>query len=125
VLPRWRERAAAATTDAERTALSRGIARRIMRTGFTLVMPRWGGWTSDLVESAAVFGCYYPERAGQMHLAALVARTPSADRAALGMLIDDLGPWLAAESTAMHGEKTPRPGVLGVPPTAPGHLPLR
>jgi hypothetical protein len=25
------------------------------------------------------------------------------------MLIDDLGPWLAAEYTAIHGEKAPRP----------------
>jgi hypothetical protein len=25
------------------------------------------------------------------------------------MLIDDLGPWLAAEYTAVHGEKAPRP----------------
>jgi hypothetical protein len=25
------------------------------------------------------------------------------------MFIDDLGPWLAAEYTAVHGEKAPRP----------------
>jgi hypothetical protein len=41
--------------------------------------------------------------------AAAVARTPSADPAVLTMLIDDLGPWLAAEYTAVHGEKAPRP----------------
>lgn len=29
--------------------------------------------------------------------------------AILAMLIDDLGPWLAAEYTAVHGEKAPRP----------------
>ena len=33
----------------------------------------------------------------------------SADPAALSMLIDHLGPWLAAEYTAAHGEKAPRP----------------
>ncbi|MGW2598713.1 nucleotidyltransferase [Streptomyces klenkii] len=109
VLPRWRARAAGAATDGERRALSRGVARRLVRTGFTLVMPGWGGWTSDLAESAEIFGRSYPERAGQMRRAAIVGRCPSADPEVLGMLIDDLGPWLAATYTAVHGEKAPRP----------------
>lgn len=111
-LPRWRTRAAEATTDAARRALSRGVARRIVRTGFTLVMPRWGGWTSDLAESAELFARYrpdLPERAGQMRLAARTGRTPTADPAVLSMLVDDLAPWLAAEHIAVHGEKAPRP----------------
>ncbi|MEW2032631.1 nucleotidyltransferase domain-containing protein [Streptomyces roseifaciens] len=108
-LPRWRTRAAEAATDTERKALARGVARRLVRTGFTLVMPRWGGWTSDLGESAELFGRYYPERAGQMRTAATTGRTPSADPAVLGMLTDDLGPWLAARYTAVHEEKAPRP----------------
>jgi hypothetical protein len=108
-LPRWRARAAEAVTDAERRILSRGVARRLVRTGFTLVMPRWGGWTSDLGESAELFGGYYPERAQQMRVAAATGRSPSADRAVLTLLIDDLAPWLAAEYTAVHGEKALRP----------------
>jgi predicted nucleotidyltransferase len=109
ILPRWRARAAEAGTDADRRPLSRYVGRRLVRTGFTLVMPRWGGWTSDLDRSAALFGCYYPPRAGQMRAAAAVARVPSADPAVLAMLIDDLGPWLAAEYAGVHGEKAPRP----------------
>ena len=109
VLPRWRSRAAEAVTGTDRRTLSRAVARRLVRTGFTLIMPRWGGWTSDLGQSAELFARYYPERAGQMRLAAAIARTPSADPAVLAMLIDDLGPWLAAEYTAVHGEKAPRP----------------
>ncbi|MFI6690532.1 nucleotidyltransferase domain-containing protein [Streptomyces sp. NPDC050433] len=109
VLPRWRTEFAEAATDADRRSLGRLVARRTVRTGFTLIMPRWGGWTSDLDESAELFGRYYPERAAQMRTAASVGRAPSADRAVLGMLIDDLGPWLAAEYTAVHGEKAPRP----------------
>ncbi|MGW0547188.1 nucleotidyltransferase [Streptomyces altiplanensis] len=108
-LPRWRTRTAEATTDAGRRALGRAVARRLVRTGFTLVMPRWGGWTSDLDESAELFGRYYPERAGQMRLAAATGRAPSADPAVLATLVDDLAPWLAAEYTATHGEKAPRP----------------
>ncbi|QBI54391.1 nucleotidyltransferase [Streptomonospora litoralis] len=108
-LPHWRARAAEAATDADRRTLSRSVARRIVRTGFTLIMPRWGGWTSDLAESAELFGRYYPERLQQMRLAAGVGAAPSADPAVLATLLGDLGPWLAAEYTAVHGEKTPRP----------------
>jgi uncharacterized protein len=109
VLPRLRARAAEATTDAECRTISRYAGRRLVRTGFTLIMPRWGGWTSDLDQSAELFGTYYPERAAQMRIAAATGRTPSADPAVLGLLIDDLGPWLAAEYTAVHGQKAPRP----------------
>ncbi|SHF88812.1 nucleotidyltransferase [Streptoalloteichus hindustanus] len=108
VLPGWRSRAARATTH-ERATLSRGVARRVVRTGFTLVMPRWGGWTSDLAASAEIFGRYYPERVEQMRTAAVTGRSLSTDPALLSMLIDDLAPWLAAEYTAVHGVKAPRP----------------
>ncbi len=104
----WHERLADARGDAALRLLSRPVSRGLVRTGLTLVMPRWGGWTSDLTESAAVFGRYYPERLRQMAQAALIARVPTADRAVLGMLIDDLGPWLAAEYRAVHGSKAVR-----------------
>jgi predicted nucleotidyltransferase len=108
ILPCWRDQLSGARADASLLTLSRGVGRRLVRTGFTLVMPRWGGWTSDLSESAAVFGRYYPARADQMKTAAAIGRTPAANRAALTMLIDDLGPWLAAEYASVHGRKTPR-----------------
>ncbi|MFI2610489.1 nucleotidyltransferase [Kitasatospora sp. NPDC018619] len=105
----WHERLGAATTEAELRGLSRAVSRRLVRTCFTLVMPRWGGWTSDLAASAEAFAGYYPERARQARLAAAIARTPTADRAALTELVEDLGPWLAAEYAAVHGVKAPRP----------------
>ncbi|MFJ6771726.1 nucleotidyltransferase domain-containing protein [Kitasatospora sp. NPDC091257] len=114
-LPRWRERLAAADTaadpEAELRRLARAVSRHLVRTCLTLVMPRWGGWTSDLAASAEVFAGYYPERAAQARLAVTVARTAAttADRAALTVLVDDLGPWLAAEYAAVHGVKAPRP----------------
>jgi GNAT superfamily N-acetyltransferase/predicted nucleotidyltransferase len=108
IIPRWQGRLDEARTDADLYSLSRHAARRIVRTGFTLVMPRWGGWTSDLGESAAVFGRYYPARADQMRTAAAAGLTPTADRSVLGMLVNDLGPWLAAEYVSVHGRKTPR-----------------
>lgn len=105
---RWTDRLAAARTAADRRALSRGVARRLTRAGFTLVMPRCGGWTSDLDKSASVFGRYYPDRQDQMRTAAAVARVPTADLSVLKMLIEDLGPWLASEYLAAHGRKTTR-----------------
>ncbi|MEU5210283.1 nucleotidyltransferase [Streptomyces sp. NPDC020742] len=108
-LPDLRDRAAAATTEAERIRLTRGVARRLVRTGFTLVMPRWGGWTSDLDQSAKVFGHYYPAHAEQMRAAARAARTPAAYPELLDELLAVLAPWLADEYLAVHGAKAPRP----------------
>ncbi|MGP8300158.1 nucleotidyltransferase [Streptomyces inhibens] len=108
-LPALREKAAAATTEAERTRLTRGVARRLVRTGFTLVMPRWGGWTSDLTESAEVFARYYPAHADQMRAAARAARTPAAYPALLDELLTGLAPWLADTYLTVHGAKAPRP----------------
>ena len=78
-------------------------------TGVGIVLGSVRGTLSELDRSAELFAHYYPERAGQMRRAAAIARTPSADPAVLTTLIDDLGPWLAAEYTAVHGEKAPRP----------------
>ncbi|MFD3531810.1 nucleotidyltransferase [Streptomyces sp. NPDC058664] len=105
LLPGWRTRAAEGTDP---RGLGRRVGRRLVRTGFTLVMPRWGGWTSDLDRQAAAFGGFYPERAGQMRLAVTTGRSSAPDPAVLRMLVEDLGPWLAAEYTAVHGEKAPR-----------------
>ncbi|MFB7663246.1 nucleotidyltransferase [Kitasatospora sp. NPDC056138] len=106
-IPGWRERLARGTGTGA-GALARSVSRRLVRAGFTLVMPRWGGWTSDLTASAEIFARYYPERAEQMRTAATVARTSTAEPEVLALLVEDLAPWLAAEYTAVHGEKTPR-----------------
>ncbi|MFD5887774.1 nucleotidyltransferase domain-containing protein [Streptomyces sp. NPDC060334] len=110
LLPGWRSRIREASTPEEYRRLSRSFARHLVRTGLMLVMPRWGGWTSDLVESAEIFGRYYPgRRAAQMRAAAAVALEPVGDPEVLSTYVDDLGPWLADEYTARHGTRTPRP----------------
>ncbi|WP_026116481.1 nucleotidyltransferase domain-containing protein [Nocardiopsis valliformis] len=108
-LPRWRTRIAQATTDTDHRTLSRGVSRRLVRTGFTLVMPSWGGWTSDLDLAADVFGHYYPDRHDQMRTAARTAQHPTTDPDHLHELVEDLAPWLAKEYTTTHGAKAPRP----------------
>jgi uncharacterized protein len=104
----WRRHPATELTTIQRRRLIRVAARKVVRTGLTLVMPEWGGWTSDLDRSAEVFGHYYPHRAVDMRWAATIARTPTTNPAVLDRLIDDLASWLAAEYTAIHGSKTPR-----------------
>jgi predicted nucleotidyltransferase len=77
--------------------LCRSVTRKLVRTGFTLVMPRWGGWTSDLFVAARVFGEYYPAQAEAMAGAAVLARAPAGDAAIVSDLIGGLGGWLAQE----------------------------
>ncbi|MEU6550314.1 nucleotidyltransferase domain-containing protein [Streptomyces sp. NPDC046915] len=110
LLPRWRERiAGAAGSEEARRPLVRFMSRHLVRTGFTLVMPRWNGWTSDLREMAEVFGAYYPGRAGQLRTAAEYGHEPVGDPDVLRSYVDDLGPWLAEEYARVHGVKAPRP----------------
>ncbi|MFI8090952.1 nucleotidyltransferase domain-containing protein [Streptomyces sp. NPDC086080] len=110
LLPRWRERIAGADgTEEALRPLVRFMSRHLVRTAFTLVMPRWNGWTSDLTEMAEAFGAYYPERAARLRAAAALGREPSGDPAVLASYVDDLGPWLAAEYARVHGVKAARP----------------
>ncbi|MFE0643003.1 nucleotidyltransferase [Streptomyces sp. NPDC058877] len=105
LLPGWRARAA---RGGDLGLLGRNVGRRLVRTGFTLVMPRWGGWTSDLDRSAELFARSHPERAEQMRLAVRVGRSAAPAPGDLDVLIEGLAPWLAAEYTAVHGTKAPR-----------------
>lgn len=115
-LPRWRYRIAAVEdTEEARRPLVRFMSRHLVRCGFTLVMARWQGWTSDLHDMADVFGAYYPERAAQLRTAAAYGYAPVGDPAVLRLYVDDLGPWLAAEYARVHGIKAPRPDPTGGP----------
>ncbi|MEU3843152.1 nucleotidyltransferase [Streptomyces sp. NPDC028635] len=107
LLPGWRERIACAG-EAERLRCVRFMSRHLVRTAFTLVMPRWQGWTSDLHAMAEAFAGYYPERAEQLRTAARYGYDPVADPDVLRAYVDDLGPWLAREYTRVHGTKGTR-----------------
>ncbi len=72
-------------------------------------MPRWNGWTSDLVAMAEEFAAYHPARGEQMRAAAVLGYRPTGDPAALTSYVDDLGPWLTGEYARVHGVKAARP----------------
>ncbi|WP_405818220.1 nucleotidyltransferase domain-containing protein [Streptomyces sp. NBC_01390] len=116
-LPRWRRLIAEATAPGAPPgavrARVRGISRRLVRTGFTLVMPRWDGWTSDLHEMAEAFAVYYPEWGPHMREAASLGQEPSDEPAVLRSFlrshVEELGQWLSEEYARVHGVKAPRP----------------
>ncbi|CAM5709878.1 putative protein OS=Streptomyces aurantiogriseus OX=66870 GN=GCM10010251_95100 PE=4 SV=1 [Streptomyces aurantiogriseus] len=85
------------------------MSRHLVRTAFTLVMPRWNGWPSDLHEMAEAFAAYHPTRAEQIRAAAVRGHEPTGDPVVLRSYVDDLGPWLAEEYARVHGVKAPRP----------------
>lgn len=103
-LARARERLEG-TGGADVGRLCRQVARKLVRTGFTLVMPRWGGWAGSLDVMAAVFGRYYPAQAGAMAGAARLAVDPSSDPVVVAGLITGVGGWLAGEYGRVIGVK--------------------
>ncbi|MFE7898359.1 hypothetical protein ACFU3E_12745 [Streptomyces sp. NPDC057424] len=110
LLPRRRRRiAGAGDTEEARRHLVRFMSRPLVRTGCTVVMPRWNGWTRDLPERAEAFAGYCPERGGQMRAAAALGREPAGEAAVPAPYLGDLGPWLAGEYARVHGVKAQRP----------------
>ncbi|CAL9468166.1 hypothetical protein SUDANB121_02791 [Nocardiopsis dassonvillei] len=101
---RWR---AAADGD-DLGAVVRRAARKTVRSAFTLVMPSWGGWTSDLGRSAEIAGRYHPEWAADLRRTAAAALDPVPDRELLRMVTDGLAPRVAREYRRVHGVKAPR-----------------
>lgn len=108
LLPLWRARVAAAPDAPARARLVRFQSRHLVRTAFTLVMPRWHGWTSDLHEMAAAFAGYYPARGAQLRAAAERGDEPTDSPEVLAEYTEDLGPWLAEEYARVHGVKGER-----------------
>lgn len=102
---RWR---AAAERGDDLRAVVRRAARKTVRSAFCLVMPRWGGWTSDLARSAEIVARYHPEWAADLRRTAAAAADPVPDRGLLRMVTDELAPRVAEEYRRVHGVRTPR-----------------
>jgi hypothetical protein len=72
----------------------RWICKRLVRTGFELVMIRDRSFSRDLYPCYARFAHYYPDQAQLMYKALELAIQPSSNRDGLLLFLNHLGTWL-------------------------------
>jgi uncharacterized protein len=77
--------------------LSQSVAKKIVRTGFSLVMPRSNSWTTNLQTSADTFAYYYPEKAPEMNTSLEWSKVGNENRYIVIEFIDTFGVWLTRE----------------------------
>jgi len=88
----------------DRRVLCRRLARKMIRTALTLVMPRWNGWTSDMALTHQVVSGYYPTWREPLRRTIRLAREPEAD--AVEFLLE-FGVLITREYARQVGLKTP------------------
>ncbi|MCG5239318.1 hypothetical protein [Azospirillum doebereinerae] len=77
------------------------LMKRILRSGFELVMEREGRYTTSLYLQYRCFSQRYPDRDGDMRQVLDGFLNPEAVRPALPALLGDFGLWLRQEVTAV------------------------
>lgn len=96
-LDRARLKVVNAESEYEVQVLSQALGKKLVRTGFSLVMPRLASWTTQLRTSYEAFAGLYPERGVQMALALQWAGVGTTDKTEVLAFIDSFGQWLANE----------------------------
>ncbi len=86
-----------ADSETELKKLSQEVSKKIVRTGFSLVMPRSGSWSTDLQSSFDTFLYYYPEKTEEMSIALAWAKAGSSDKMVVIKFINTFGQWLSEE----------------------------
>ena len=86
-----------APSGQELRKLSRSLSKKVIRTGFSLVMPRSGSWTTNLQISVDIFLRYYPKKAVEMNTVLEWSRIGSEDKKTIIEFIDTFGLWLTKE----------------------------
>jgi predicted nucleotidyltransferase len=81
----------------EHVLLMKGIMKKIIRTAFSLVMPRDNSWTTDLKIMSKAFIKYYPEHCDQVITALRWTKSPPQERKLFFKFMDDFGGWLIGE----------------------------
>lgn len=84
-------------TDEEVKRRCTWIMKRIVRSGFELVMERSHTYTRDLYPCYVGFSEYYPEKKEEMYKALKLAIDPISDKKNILVVLDNLGPWLVDE----------------------------
>jgi predicted nucleotidyltransferase len=86
-----------ATSESEIRKSSQALAKKIIRTGFSLVMPRSESWSTDLQISVDTFLNYYPEKAREINTALEWSKNGSSDKQVIINFINTFGQWLIKE----------------------------
>lgn len=73
----------------------RRITKRIIRTGFALVIDKEQTYTRDLYPSYKLFSKHYPAQERNMRIALELAISPISDARRVASFIDGFGAWLA------------------------------
>jgi predicted nucleotidyltransferase len=97
VLKSYKDKIEKSTSELELKKLSQEVSKKIVRTGFSLVMPRSGSWSTDLQSSFDTFVYYYPEKAKDMNVVLEWARGCFSDKASVVEFMEVFGKWLSEE----------------------------
>lgn len=84
-------------TDEEIQQRCTWIMKRIIRSGFELVMERSQKYTRDLYPCYEGFSEYYPAKKEEMYEALKLAIEPTSDKKEFISILDNLGNWLVHE----------------------------
>jgi len=76
---------------------SRSIMKKIIRTGFSIVMEQENLWTVDLKEMASLFSKHYPEKREDMRGVVSLANSSAPDRKTSIEVLDTFGKWMTKE----------------------------
>ena len=88
-------------TDVEIRRKCTWIMKRLLRSGFELVMERSQKYTRDLYPCYKGFAEYYPDKKDEMHQVLELAVNPAADKAEIVGILDDIGVWVIDEIKQM------------------------
>ena len=84
------------------------IMKRILRTGFELVMEEERVYTRDLYPCYRIFSKHFPDKEESMRRALELAVNPTSDPEEVLRYLEDFGPWLIATAERRYPPTTPR-----------------
>jgi hypothetical protein len=87
------------------------IMKRILRTGFELVMEDEGVYTRDLYPCYKIFSKHFPEKQSSMRRALELAINPTSDPDEVLRFLEDFGPWLIAKAESRYRPVRARAGL--------------
>ena len=74
------------------------IMKRLLRSGFELVIERSGKYTRDLYPCYTEFSKYHPEKESEMHKVLELAINPIGNANEIMNILDSIGEWVASEA---------------------------